>query len=40
MADKKQLIRCKSPLRISFAGGDPDVPSYYDEQGGGAQHHH
>ncbi len=28
------IIRAKSPLRISFAGGGTDLPHYYEEQGG------
>ncbi|MBI0584484.1 MAG: kinase [Methanomassiliicoccus sp.] len=34
MGDKRQLIRSKAPLRISFAGGGTDVPPYSDERGG------
>jgi len=32
--DQVQVIRAKSPLRISFAGGITDMPSYYLERGG------
>ena len=28
------IIRCKAPLRISFAGGGTDVPPYTEEFGG------
>ena len=28
------LIRCKTPLRISFAGGGTDVSPYFEERGG------
>ncbi len=28
------IIRTKAPLRISFAGGGTDLPSYYEEHGG------
>lgn len=28
------IIRAKAPLRISFAGGTTDMPSYYTEHGG------
>ncbi len=34
MGDRKQLIRSKAPLRISFAGGGTDVPPFCDERGG------
>jgi D-glycero-alpha-D-manno-heptose-7-phosphate kinase len=32
--DAGQIIRAKSPLRISFAGGGTDIPAYYEERGG------
>jgi D-glycero-alpha-D-manno-heptose-7-phosphate kinase len=32
--DAGTIIRAKSPLRISFAGGGTDIPGYYEEQGG------
>jgi len=28
------IVRAKSPLRISFAGGGTDLPHYYEEHGG------
>ena len=34
MGERKQFIRSKAPLRISFAGGGTDVPPYCEEQGG------
>jgi D-glycero-alpha-D-manno-heptose-7-phosphate kinase len=30
----KEMLRARAPLRISFAGGMSDIPSYYMEQGG------
>jgi D-glycero-alpha-D-manno-heptose-7-phosphate kinase len=32
--NKRTIIRAKSPLRISFAGGGTDIPRYYLEHGG------
>ncbi|HUK22893.1 MAG TPA: hypothetical protein VLV45_15240 [Gemmatimonadales bacterium] len=29
-----RFVRAKSPLRISFAGGGTDLPSYYNDRGG------
>lgn len=31
---RRTLIRARAPLRISFAGGTTDMPSYYMEHGG------
>ena len=31
---KQTLLRARAPLRISFAGGGTDLPSYYEEHGG------
>ena len=31
---RQSLIRTRAPLRISFAGGGTDLPSYYQEHGG------
>lgn len=32
--DAGEIVRAKSPLRISFAGGGTDIPAYYNERGG------
>jgi D-glycero-alpha-D-manno-heptose-7-phosphate kinase len=32
--DSGEIVRAKSPLRISFAGGGTDIPAYYNERGG------
>jgi D-glycero-alpha-D-manno-heptose-7-phosphate kinase len=32
--NEQPVIRSKAPLRISFAGGGSDLPSYYEENGG------
>lgn len=32
--NEREVIRAKAPLRISFAGGGSDLPSYYREHGG------
>lgn len=34
-SEKFPIIRGKSPLRISFAGGGTDIPYYFDNYGGG-----
>lgn len=31
---RSALVRARSPLRLSFAGGGTDVPSYYTDHGG------
>jgi len=31
---RQTLLRARAPLRISFAGGGTDLPSYYEEHGG------
>ena len=33
-SDAGQIVRAKSPLRISFAGGGTDIPAYYEEKRG------
>jgi len=33
-AGKDEIIRAKSPLRISFVGGGTDLPHYYEQHGG------
>jgi len=33
-AETPRFVRAKAPLRISFAGGGTDLPSYYRERGG------
>jgi len=30
----EEIIRAKSPLRVSFAGGGTDLPAWYDQRGG------
>lgn len=32
--NRQTIIRSRSPLRISFAGGGTDLPHYYEEHGG------
>ena len=32
--DTGQIVRARSPLRISFAGGGTDIPAYYEENNG------
>ena len=32
--DTGQIVRARSPLRISFAGGGTDIPAYYEEKKG------
>jgi D-glycero-alpha-D-manno-heptose-7-phosphate kinase len=34
MSKKKEFIRSRAPLRISFGGGGTDVPPYSEERGG------